>query len=72
MNELIIANDVLFRCETDAKPFRQSMFKDLDFHTVVIEKGVLGLQEYSLAGCKNLKRIVINIDDKTLSKEIEL
>lgn len=58
--------------EIDTRVFRQSMFKDLDFHTVVIEKGVRGLREYSLAGCKKLKQIVINIDDKTLSKEIEL
>lgn len=49
--------------EIDEKMFRQSMFKNLDFHTVVIEKGVWGLREYSLAGCKNLKQIVINTDE---------
>ena len=49
--------------EIDVKMFRQSMFKNLDFHTVVIEKGVGGLREYSLAGCKNLKQIVINTDE---------
>ena len=58
--------------ETDTDLVPCSQFKNLDFHTVVIEKGVWGLREFSLAGCKNLKQIVINIDDETLSKEIEL
>ena len=72
VHDVVLSPNPVLEDEIDTKVFQQSMFKDLDFHTVVIEKEVRGLREYSLAGCKNLKQIVINIDDKTLSKEIEL
>ncbi len=36
-----------------------SQFKDLDFHTVIIEEGVIGLDNRCFEGCWNLRKILL-------------
>ena len=36
-----------------------SRFKDLDFHTVIIEEGISGLEEESFKNCKNFRHIIL-------------
>lgn len=45
--------------EEDVEINVRSAFKNLDFHTVIIKDGVVGLGKDCFSGCKNLKRIIL-------------
>ena len=58
----ISGNDWLFPAPVlnpdDCSEYK-SQFKDMDFHTVVIEPGIKYLDKHCFRGCKNLKKIVL-------------
>ena len=46
----------------------ESQFKNMDFHTVIIEDGVIGLGEKCFKDCKSFKKIIFNGKIPTIRK----
>ena len=54
--------------EEDAILFCQSQFKNLDFHTAIIEDGVKALANGCFAGCRSLKSLVLKTDSIVIER----
>lgn len=72
---------ILPQPSTDAQPYYdepvgppygwseyESQFKHLNFHTLVIDEGVVGIGETSFKDCKNLKRLILPEKVPTIRK----